>query len=96
LDIGPGVKVVRATLEVEGDLAREEDVSEDTCLVGRAHTAFGGRDWPENCTLSLINVPAILQDGTKVRIRKKLQTGKIESLCLPNLGLPLPVCQLKG
>jgi hypothetical protein len=73
----PQAKVVRATIEIEGELAREEDVTEDAHLVELAHVAYHGREWPIGCLLALVNVPTILQDGMKVRIRKKLSPTKV-------------------
>jgi hypothetical protein len=72
-------KIVREIIEVEGELSREEDVTEDADLVELAHAAHGARKWPTGYLLALVNVPAILQDGAKVRFRKKASPANVEA-----------------
>jgi hypothetical protein len=55
----PGARVARATLEIEGELGREEDFSEDMDLVELSRAAYVGRDWPIGCILAVVNVPVI-------------------------------------
>jgi hypothetical protein len=73
-----GTKAVRITLEGEGKEPRESVVPEDVNFAELARAAYAAREWPTDCILSLMNVPAILEDRMKVKIGEKAANMEVE------------------
>jgi hypothetical protein len=77
-EFNPTAKVVTVTVEIEGEVARDAEFTEDADIVELTHVICHNREWPLGCLLAVVNTPKILQDGLTVHIRKKTSTAKIE------------------